>query len=169
MGELWELVDIDEKKTGTIIERNSNTPIPRGMFNRAVDIWTKSRDGKILLTQRHPNKFWGGYWECSGGAIIKGENHLMAAQRELYEETGIKLSKESFEYLGKTILEEYQCIMYTYVVRLADDVNLNLQAEEVVDAKWVEVDELENIKDDIVKNVWDRYLKYKEQIINNRK
>ena len=43
MGELWELVDINENKTGVMIERGTNTPIPQGMYHTAVDIWTKSK------------------------------------------------------------------------------------------------------------------------------
>ena len=61
-------------------------------------------------------------------------------------------------------MREYQCIMYTYLVRLTDDVKLNLQSEEVVDAKWVGISELENMKEDIVKSVWDRYLQFKDKI-----
>ena len=49
MRELWELVDINENKTGIMIERGTNTPIPQEMYHVAVDIWTKSKDGKILL------------------------------------------------------------------------------------------------------------------------
>ena len=37
MGEIWELVDIYEKKTGVLIERGTNTPIPDGMYHTAVD------------------------------------------------------------------------------------------------------------------------------------
>lgn len=165
MGEVWELVDIDENKTGIMIERGTNTIIPQGMYHTAVDIWTKSKDGKILLTQRHPNKEWGLKWECSGGSIIKGERSIDGARRELQEETGIKISEEKMIFLGKTMMEEYQCIMYTYLVRLTDDVKLNLQSEEVVDAKWVGISELENMKEDIVKSVWDRYLQFKDKIV----
>ena len=54
--------------------------------------------------------------------------------------------------------------MYKYFVCLASDVNLNLQAEEVVGDKWLDISELENVKDDIVDSVWNRYLQFKEKI-----
>ena len=169
MNEIWELVDINENKTGVMIERGTNTPIPQGMYHTAVDIWTKSKDGKILLTQRHPNKDWGLKWECSGGAIVAGESPVDSAKRELEEETGITVSEEKVVYLGKTIMENYQCIMYTYIVFLSDDVELKLQPEEVVDAKWVDFVELENMKAEIVESLWDRYLQFRTKIVGGKK
>lgn len=163
--EVWELVNINGNRTGVMIERGTNTPIPHGMYHEAVDIWTKSKDGKILITQRHPNKEWGLKWECSGGAILKGERSIDGARRELQEEIGITISKEKLTYLGKTIMSEYQCIMYTYLVVLTDEVELKLQPEEVVNAKWVSALELENMKEEVVKSVWDRYLQFKDKII----
>ena len=74
-----------------------------------------------------------------------------------------KISEKELVYVGKTVMEKYQCIMYTYLVCLTDDVKLNLQAEEVVDAKWLDISELENMKDDIVESVWERYLQFKEK------
>lgn len=165
MGEIWELVDKFGNITGNIIERGTGAYIPHGMYHMAVDIWIKNKDRKILLTQRHPNKEWGLKWECSGGAIIKGERNIDGARRELHEETGIEISEDQLMYLGNTIMEEYQCIMYTYLVQLTDDVQLKLQPEEVVDFKWVDISELESMKEDIVKSVWDRYLQFRDRIV----
>lgn len=104
-------------------------------------------------------------WECSGGAIVKGESPVEGAIRELQEETGIQIMEDELIYLGKNVMEEHQCIMYTYLVCLIDDVQLNLQAEEVVAAKWLEISELENMRKDIVNSVWDRYLQFREKIM----
>ena len=165
MSEIWELVDIYGNATGVVIERNTNTRIPQNMYHIAVDIWVKRKDGKILLTQRHPNKEWGLQWECSGGAIVKGESISEGAQRELQEETGIAVSINDLQYLGKTIMQENQCIMYTYLVMLEEDMKLKLQKNEVIAAKWMEIEEIENMQEKIVKSVWARYLQFKEQIV----
>ncbi|MDD6481291.1 MAG: NUDIX domain-containing protein [Lachnospiraceae bacterium] len=165
MGEIWELVDGNERKTGMEIERGTNTPIPHGMYHMAVDIWTKSKDGKILLTQRHPDKDWPLYWECSGGSLVKGESIVSGAQRELQEETGIIVPEDKLDYLGKTVMPEYQCIMHTFMVRLERDVTLKLQSDEVIGAKWVDISELEAMKEKIVESVWRRYLQFKNRLI----
>ena len=93
MAELWELVDINKKKTGKILVRESDMLIPEGMYHMVVEIWTKDSNGKILLTQRHPNKHFGLLWEASGGAMVAGEESIEAAQRELKEETGYEAKK----------------------------------------------------------------------------
>lgn len=35
----------------------------------------------------------------------------------------------------------------------------------VVAAKWLEISEIENMREDIVGSVWDRYLQFREEII----
>lgn len=164
MGEIWELVDINENKTGVLIERGTHTPIPEGMYHTAVDIWVKNESEKILLTQRHPDKDWGMKWECSGGALVQGETVLEGAKRELAEETGIIINDEQIKYLGKSILNEYQCIMYTFLACVHDDVKLELQEEEVVDSKWISICEMENLKGEIVPNLWERWLQFKSDL-----
>lgn len=162
MKELWELYNINDEKTGVVVERTKNTKIPDGMYHKAVDIWVTKPNGEILLTQRHPNKNWGLQWECNGGATILGENSIDSAQRELFEETGIKAKADEFILLGRTIVE--CCILDTYLVKLEQEVELKLQAEEVVDAKWVTKDELERNQECMVQGVWERYLKYRNEI-----
>lgn len=66
MGEIWEFVDIYGNATCVVVERNTNTTIPQDMYHIAVDIWVKRRDGKILLTQRHPSKAW----DCNGNVVV---------------------------------------------------------------------------------------------------
>lgn len=61
-------------------------------------------------------------------------------------------------------MNEYQCIMFTYLVVLTEDVELKLQPEEVVDDKWVDTIELENMQEEIVESVWDRYLQFKAKL-----
>ena len=56
MAEIWELVDEQKNRTGILHERAYSEWIPKGLYHIVVEIWTKTKDGKILLTQRHPAK-----------------------------------------------------------------------------------------------------------------
>jgi mutator protein MutT len=50
------------------------------------------KDGCYLLCRRPPHKRHGGLWEFPGGKIEEGESDLNAANRELTEELGVKVS-----------------------------------------------------------------------------
>lgn len=165
MAELWELVDINKKKTGVIHERGKENCIPHGMYHMVVDIWVKNLNGEILLTQRSPKKSYGLLWECSGGSVILGEKCEEAARRELFEETGIKANENELIYLGDTVSSYWITETYLYKIN-AKDINLKLQEEEVVDAIWISPEHIESKKDIMVDSVWKRYCRYKD-VINN--
>ncbi|MDE7243643.1 MAG: NUDIX domain-containing protein [Oscillospiraceae bacterium] len=85
--ELWDAYDRDGKPLGFDLVRGE--PFPEGAWHLVADIFSVTKDGRVLLTRRHPEKSWGGYWEYTGGSVLKGETPLQGALRELREETGI--------------------------------------------------------------------------------
>ena len=87
--ELWDACDREGNLLGFDLVRGE--PMPQGAWHLVVEILALTPDGRVLVTRRHPDKSWGGYWEYTGGAVVKGETPLAAAQRELREETGIDL------------------------------------------------------------------------------
>ena len=165
MAELWELVDGKKNKTGVIHERGKEELIPEGMYHQVVEIWTKSASNKILLTKRHPDKKYGSLWECTGGSVIKGETSLEGAIRELREETGILVEKDKILYLGDTFYDSYVVDTYLCVLDEEEPI-LNLQPEEVVDAKFITFEEVELMKDCMMRRAWRHWLKFKDKIIN---
>lgn len=46
-------------------------------------------NGRILLTQRRPDKDFPFTWECPGGKVDDGETNRVALRRELREELGV--------------------------------------------------------------------------------
>ena len=61
-------------------------------------------------------------------------------------------------------MQDRHCIMHTFLGYLDSKIDLKLQPEEVVDAKWVGKRELEQMKHEIVETVWERYLQFNTQI-----
>ena len=74
------------------------------------------REGRLLLTQRHPHSHLGGLWEFPGGKREPGETFEDCLRRELHEELGIQvevgalLESLTHAYSDKTVhLRFFQC------------------------------------------------------------
>ena len=163
MKEIWELVDIYKEKIGVIHERGKEASIPEGMYHLVVEVWTKNSKNEILLTQRHPNKKEGLLWECTGGSVVAGEDSRDGAIRELFEETGLSVKKGELIYLGDTKKSNYIVDTYLYLTK-EDYPILQLQKEEVVDARWVNLDSMKDNQEQMTAGARERYCQFEEQI-----
>lgn len=142
MAEYWDLYDCERKPLGRLHRRGDE--VPAGAYHLVVEIWTRDDAGRFLISRRHPDKPFGLYWECTGGSVVAGEDSLTGAQRELAEELGIHVNAEELKYIFTSVNDRNTNSIYdTYEVRWNGDVSqLSLQDGEVVDAKWVNFDQL---------------------------
>ena len=93
-----DVYDAQGKPTGRVHRRG--TPWRAGEYGFVVCVWVYDGKGNILLTRRAKGKSFAGTWENSGGAVKAGEDSRGAIARELFEETGIRVGPEEFEFLG---------------------------------------------------------------------
>ena len=56
-----------------------------------VSVCILKKNNKILFTKRPPKKYYGDYWEFTGGKLEKNETFEEAIQRELAEELRIQI------------------------------------------------------------------------------
>lgn len=137
--EYFDLYTSDRQPLGRKIRRGE--PIPRGEYHIVVQIMTVNNNGEILLTQRVPEKTSGGRWECSGGCAVSGETSRQAAVRELYEETGLKVSPKDIR-LEWTLTTDSMLRDFYVVNKDAPLEKMKLQTVEVCAAKWVSFERL---------------------------
>ncbi|MEC5425520.1 NUDIX domain-containing protein [Virgibacillus sp. C22-A2] len=140
--ELWDLYDIDRNKLGLTHLRG--IPLPKGRYHLVVHVWIQNDKGQLILSKRHPDKHFGNLWECTGGSVLQGENSLEGALREVEEELGIKLSPDSGKLLHSEVKETHH-LDYWFFISNVDIKDLELQADEVIDAKWVDQETNENM------------------------
>ena len=137
MTEYWDLLDENREPLGMLHRRGD--ALPAGARHHCVEIITVW-NGRILTTLRHPQKHNGGYWEVTTGSALAGEDTRAAAQRELYEETGIKVEKEALIPFDHVITP--RIFSDTYLLILNEEPEITLQSTETVAYAWLTPAEL---------------------------
>lgn len=137
--EFNDIYDRYRRRTGRLHRRG--TPWRKGEFGLIVCVWVYDGKGKLLLTQRAPEKSFPGTWENSGGAAKVGESSRQAIARELYEETGIRIPQDQFELLETR--RDRDAFFDFYCVKNATPLeDIVLQEGETTDVKWATFEEV---------------------------
>lgn len=103
----------------------------------------ENKKGQILIVQQ---KKWNNFWTFPGGHVEEGENIITAAIREGTEETGLKLQPLEMYCFGEEInpinFEKKIHVIFFHLHCKALTNNLVLESEEIQDAKWIDLDEI---------------------------
>lgn len=59
--ELWDVYDINRKKTGKTHLRS--VPLPEGSYHLVVHAIIENERGEVLISKRHPTKPYGNLWD----------------------------------------------------------------------------------------------------------
>ena len=139
--ELFDLYDENRIKTGKTMERGN--PEPEGFYRMVVHICIFNDTGKMLIQRRLDNKHsWSGMWDFTvGGSAVTGDTSLTAAIRETSEEIGIELAPHELRRALTVQTENVFDDIYI-VNRNVDMSEITLQAEEVAEVKWADMDEI---------------------------
>lgn len=149
--ELWDIYDIDRVRTGRVAQRGkpaSEGGLGEGEYHLVVHICVFNGRGQLLLQQRQKDKE--GYpnlWDVSAaGSALAGENSAAAASRELREELGLVHDFTKERPFWTTHFE--RGFDDWYFIRMEADISdLRLQPEEVEDARWADLAEIERMLD----------------------
>ncbi len=136
MVEKWDILDKDGNPTGNTTLRG-RFPLKPGEYHLVVHIWVLSSDGRYLIQRRSDTKkLMPGEWAATGGAAISGEDSFTAARRELFEELGIKMDKNTARKAFRIKRRNSLLDVWITESNLPAE-GLILQESEVAEAMWV--------------------------------
>lgn len=145
--EIWDLYDKDRIKTGETMVRGSQ--FKENTYHLVIHVCIFNLEGKMLIQQRQPFKDgWPNMWDITvGGSAVSGDTSQLAAEREVYEEIGYKLSLDGIRpSLTINFDKGFDDI---YLIQKDVDISkLKLQYEEVQSVKWASKEEILSMIDE---------------------
>lgn len=139
--ELWDLYTRDREKTGKLHRRGDE--MKDGEYHLVIHVCIFNSKNQLLIQQRQPFKEgWPNMWDVTvGGSALQGENSFQAAERELFEEIGLKLdlsdTRPNFTVNFPQGFDDYYILEHE-----VDLTALRLQEEEVQAVRWVSKEEV---------------------------
>lgn len=152
MDELIDILDSNGNATGqTCLKSEAHK---KGLWHASIHAWIFTKNGQVLIQKRIEDKdTFPGFWDVSvAGHIGAGEDPLVAAQREVFEEVGFNVPSNSLDFIGAystdtkhsndLIDREYH---HTYIVELTIPFeDLSIQIDEVSEIKLIYIEDLIN-------------------------
>ncbi len=140
--EIWDLYAENRELLGKNHVRGEQLPIDG--YHLVVHVWIRNSKREYLIAQRSANRpTFPLVWECVDGSVVKGEDSLQGALREVREEVGVDLLPEK----GHVILSDIKKIEFGKVVNKIVDVWLfeydgkvdlsNATTDEVAQVAWM--------------------------------
>lgn len=150
--ELWDIYDQCFVKTGRLHERGK--PLAEGDYHLVVHIYPMNSKGQILIQKRADNVSWKpGFWAATGGCAIAGDDAWTTCQKELWEELGIKATRQNSSLVMTYRRHNSFCAVWLVRTDVSID-ELRLQPSEVTEAKWASRSEIKAMGE---KGLWVEY------------
>ncbi|GKX66724.1 NUDIX hydrolase [Inconstantimicrobium mannanitabidum] len=139
--ELWDVYDINRNKTNKTMVRGE--AFEKDAYHLVIHVCIFNSNGQMLIQQRQPFKEgWPNMWDITvGGSAIKGDTSQSAAERELFEEIGLRVDfTNSRPHISINFEKGFDDV---YLIEQDVDINeLSLQYEEVQRVKWASKEEI---------------------------
>ena len=116
-----------------------------------------SSDGKILLAKKRPlpRVVYEGVWVIPGGVVDSGETNEEALQREVLEETNLKI--KNIKYLTSLVFERDDNIPVVVISLYADPEEGEIKlSKEMTEYKWVTLQEAKN--HDLIEGIYEELI-----------
>ena len=110
-------------------------------------------NNKILLLHRQKSRPQGLTWGVPAGKLDNGEVISKAIQREIFEETGVKLSREEISYFDKVFVRypNYDFVYHIFNTKFEKEPEVSIDTREHKNFKWVTLKEA--LKMDLIQDL----------------
>lgn len=145
--ELIDLYDADRLPTGGTAVRGEK--LPAGKYRMVVHVCIFNSRQEMLIQKRADDIVrWPSYWDVSvGGGASSGDNSRQAAERETAEELGLHIDFSDRRPVITVNFSDGFDDFYTVEMDV-DLADLQLQEDEVADARWATREEIEQMIDE---------------------
>lgn len=164
MEECYDVLTVDRIPTGRT--RRRGEPLGEGEYRSGAEIWVFHRDGRLMITRRHLQKdAHPGKWECTGGLVRAGETTREAILREAGEEIGLTFAPQGVRQIATKLYRREYLDIFTAVTDVPAE-QLLLQEDEVIDARYVTWDELEEVRKSglLIPDLYERIMEFRDRI-----
>ena len=148
--EIWDLYSENRELLGRDHIRGEQLPIDG--YHLVVHVWIRNSKGEYLISQRSVNRSrYPLMWECVGGSVMKGEDSLQGAIREVKEEVGIDLEPDKGHVLFtkvRKIMEGkiFNDIVDVWLFDYDGEVNLSdATTDEVAQVAWMDREQIRDL------------------------
>ena len=143
--EIWDLYNENREFLGKDHIRGEQLPIDG--YHLVVHVWIRNSKGEYLISQRSANRpTYPLMWECVGGSVVKGEDSLTGALREVKEEIGVELSSNSRSLLFSEVREHSHDIRDIWLFEYNGSVSLEkATTDEVAQVKWMNKEQIKKL------------------------
>ena len=145
--EIWDLYNARREVIG---EHVRGVPLPENGYHLVVHVWIQNSAGEYLIAQRAANRpSFPLKWECPGGSVLKGEDSLAGALREVREEVGVALDPARGKVVftkvrGKIDGRRFNDILDIWLFAWDGPIALeNATTDEVAQVRWMTRAEIE--------------------------
>lgn len=116
------------------------------ILHPVVHVHVVNDEGKLYIQKRSPEKdLLPGYWDTAvGGHVMYGETILDAVKRESKEELGIDIDFNNILFLGTYISVDNNESELVHVYKIKYNGPIDWQDGEVVDGKFMTLEEIKN-------------------------
>lgn len=136
-----EIIDVYDRHRNKLRTAARGEKLGENEYRLVIHVCIFNSKGQLLIQKRQSfKKSWSGLWDVTvGGGVQEGESSADAAERELYEELGIRYS---FADTRPSVSVSFTSGFDDYFIieREVEPDKLKLQYEEVEKAEWADKD-----------------------------